>query len=152
MENGERHYCYPSAGGLYPIDCYLHIKKDRVEDMKEGLYYYDPIRRTLNLISDGKSITKDSHYFINKDIFESSAFSMYFMYNAAVSMPKYGSRAYYYAILDAGILIGYLNIISTMYEIGLCSIGDMRFSDIEQEFKLNEFQKYLHCIEFGIKE
>lgn len=143
------HYCYPSAGGLYPIDCYLKIKADRVEEIDEGLYYYDPLKRKLLYVSDGTSINRECHYFINKDIYKNSAFSFYLFYNANVSMPKYGSKAYYYGILDAGIMIGYLNMAAASCGLGCCSIGDLKFSNIEKEFKLNEFQTYLHCIEFG---
>lgn len=143
-------YCYPSAGGLYPIDCYIYMKPNRVEKIEDGLYYYDPIRRKLHLISDGSSINRECHYFINKDIFTSSAFSMFFVYNAKVSMPKYGKLAYYYGILDAGIMVGYLNLVINELRLGCCCIGDMKFSMIEKEFDLDEYQTYLHCIEVGI--
>ena len=100
-ENGTK-CCYPSAGGLYPVDCYVLIKENRVEEIEKGLYFYDPLNYSLNFVSEGKKITKMSHFFLNREMFENSAVSLFLVYDAAVSIPKYDSRAYYYATLDAG--------------------------------------------------
>ena len=35
-------YLYGSAGGLYPVQTYLHIKPNRVEGIPGGTYYYHP--------------------------------------------------------------------------------------------------------------
>ncbi len=150
-ENGHRSYFYPSAGGLYPIDCYVYVKGNRVDQIEKGLYYYNPVKHILNRISDGNAFQREMHYFLNKDIFETSAFSVYLFYNAAVTMPKYGAKGYYYGLLDAGIMVGLLNEEAIRNGMGLCSIGDMRFEEVEEEFQLNVYQKYLHCVEFGLK-
>lgn len=150
-ENEHRSYYYPSAGGLYPIDCYVYVKENRVEQVERGLYYYNPVKHTLNRISNGNTFQREMHYFLNKDIFETSAFSVYLFYNAAVTMPKYGAKGYYYGLLDAGIMVGLLNEEAVRNGMGICSIGDMRFEEIEEEFQLNTYQKYLHCVEFGLK-
>ena len=150
--NGEKLYCYPSAGGVYPVDCYLHFKENTVESVREGIYYYDTNGQRLKYVSSGKAIDSSVHYFINKDIFSSSAFSIYLFYNAEVSMPKYGARGYYYGLLDAGIMLGYLSIKCEEQNLGSCCIGSMDFDSIASEFKLNCFQKYLHTIEIGAKK
>lgn len=150
-DNGVK-YCYPSAGGLYPIDCYIFVKENRIEGIDPGLYLFDPIAMTLNFVADGKTIDRTCHYFLNRNIFDESAFSMFIFYNSEVSMPKYQSRAYFYGILDIGIMTGYLQLAAENVGISSCSIGDMKFENIKNEFKLNENQKFIHCIEFGIKK
>lgn len=144
-------YYYASAGGLYPIDVYLYIKHDRVENVEHGLYYYNPVDNSINLVDANAQITKDSQYFTNQDIFEGSAFTIYFMYNARVTMPKYDGMGYFYAIIDSGIMVGSLTTIAEMNDIGLCSIGDMKFNKIQKYFRLNCNQVYLHSIELGLK-
>lgn len=148
----KRAYFYPSAGGLYPIDFYVHIKEGRVDGIDGGLYYYNNLKHSLCKISNGTAFNKNMHYFLNKDIYETSSFSVYLFYNAAVTMPKYGEKGYYYGLLDAGIAIGYITIAAERCGISLCSIGDMQFDMVSDEFKTNQYQKYLHCIEFGIAE
>lgn len=144
-------YCYPSAGGLYPIDMYIHVKKDRIEGIEEGLYYFDSVRMHLDYVSSGSGIDRMSHYALNRDIYEKSAFSVYLFFNTEISMPKYQSRAYLYAFLDAGILAGYLQLAAQHFDVGSCSIGDMKFSEIKSEFHLSKEQIFLHCIEFGLR-
>lgn len=148
----KRAYYYPSAGGLYPIDIYIHVKDKRVEGVGGGLYYYNSLRHCLSRISDAISFDRNMHYFLNKDIYETGAFSVYLFYNASVTMPKYAEKGYYYGILDAGIAIGFITSAAERCGVSLCSIGDMQFDLISDEFKTDQYQKYLHCIEFGIAE
>lgn len=143
-------YPYPSAGGLYPIDCYVHIKPERVAGIAAGLYRLDTVKRRLIYVSAGSHITKECHNYVNKEIFTSSAFSLHLIYDAGVSMPKYGAKAYYYAMLDAGIMTGYLYQKTAEMQLGCCSIGDLKFDRMEEDFCLTENQVWLHTIEVGI--
>lgn len=150
-KDDEIRYYYASAGGLYPIDIYLYVKDDRVEGISGGLYCYSPINNSIELISDSCVITEEAHFFTNKEIFTTSAFSIFFVYNADVSMPKYGGMAYFYACIDSGIMVGALTASTELNNIGLCSIGNMEFDKIKKYFKLNENQVLIHTIEVGLK-
>lgn len=143
-------YNYASAGGLYPIDVMIYVKKDRVEGIDRGLYYYYPKDNSLELVNNCE-ITSDFHYLTNKDIFNESAFTIFLIYNADVTMPKYGAMGYFYSCIDAGILVGSLTQSAELTDIGLCSIGDLNFKKIQKYFKLSENQVYLHAIEGGLK-
>ncbi len=144
-------YYYASAGGLYPIDIYLYVKDNRVENIPGGLYYYSPVSNSIALASTSCVVTDEAHFFTNKDIYNTSAFSVFFIYNAEVSMPKYAGMAYYYACIDAGIMVGALTSAAELCNIGLCSIGNMNFDKIKKYFKLNEAQVLIHTVEVGLK-
>lgn len=73
---------------------------------------------------------------MNKDIFSHSAFSIYFIYDADVSMPKYGGMAYIYACIDTGIMVSLLTYIAEAEEVGSCSIGEMDYKKIKPLFPL----------------
>ncbi|URZ00199.1 amino acid adenylation domain-containing protein [Clostridium felsineum] len=148
---GYKYYYYASAGGLYPVDVFIYVKKDRIENVANGLYYYNPIDNLLCLVEDKECITSDAHYFTNKDIFKESAFSMYFIYNAKVSMPRYKGSGYQYSLIDTGIMVSTLTQMCESLNIGVCSIGDMDFEKIEPYFHLEKNQRFLHCLEGGIK-
>ncbi|MDE5620118.1 MAG: SagB/ThcOx family dehydrogenase [Ruminococcus sp.] len=143
---------YPSAGGLAVIDVYVHIKAGRVEGIREGLYYYDPVVNSIVFMNDGKGIVSDAHYFTNKEISEGSAFTVYFVYNVGAGMPKYGGMSYYYGIIESGILIAMLTMSGEKTGIGSCSIGDMVYEKIAPCFNLNDNQILLHSMEFGYKK
>lgn len=142
-------YNYASAGGLYPIEIYLYIKENRVENIDKGLYYYHPSSHTLKIVTN-KEIDNSSSYHKNKKIFDNSAVTLYFIYNPNVNMPIYGGIGYYYAILDTGIMVSTLTAVCESNEIGVCSIGELDFERISDLFKLNN-QKYLHSVEIGLK-
>lgn len=151
-ENGKEKYNYPSAGGLYPIDVFVYVKADRVENMEAGLYYYNPIQNGLFEVETGEIISSDAHYFTNKAIFNSSAFSIFFIYNAAVTMPRYGGAGYEYGFIDTGIMVDLFSHICQYLNLGTCSIGDMNFGKISECFKLNVSQMWIHTIECGMKK
>ncbi len=149
MRRPDGGFYYASAGALYPIDCYVSVYHDRVENVANGLYLLDPLRGGLIAVDSGAELEHDMHYAGNRNIYSGSAFSLYFVYNAEYSMPKYGSRSYYYAMLDAGILIGTLNLAAAEHGMGCCSIGDLNFRKAAGAFRLNGYQQYLHCMIFG---
>ena len=151
IRDNEVHYYYASAGGLYPIDIYVYVKENRVENIDEGLYYYNPIDNSLGIVNKAEKIAKASYEYDNRPVFESSAFSLYFIYNADATMPKYGGNGYIFACEDVGIMVSTLAYISETQDIGLCSIGTLDFEDIRNIFKLNKNQIFIHAVEVGLK-
>src|SRR5262249_7262437 len=53
---------YPSAGGAYPVQAYVHVESDRVEGVPPGAYYVDPDRRRLALVSDQAMLGAADHF------------------------------------------------------------------------------------------
>lgn len=143
-------YYYPTAGGLYPIDIYMCIKKDRVEEINGGIYYYNPKYNMISKISS-EIINKKIHYFTNEKIYETSAFSIILVYNAKCNMPKYNGMGYMFGLIDTGVVVGYLSIIAEQLNLGLCSIGDCNFEAIDKLLDLKKNQISVHCIEIGLK-
>jgi len=43
----------PSAGALYPLEVYVVVRKDGVEDLPEGVYHYRPKGHVLTLVKNG---------------------------------------------------------------------------------------------------
>lgn len=149
-EHGKVTYYYASAGGLYPIDVFVYVKKGRVDDVAAGLYYYNPLENSLQFVSEAEDFT-DASYQPNKILARSSAFSLFFFYSASATMPKYGGSGYYYACLEVGLMVATLTAIAEAAGIAVCSIGDLNFRRIEHHFKLETGQVYLHLLELGRK-
>lgn len=150
-EDGTTRYYYPSAGGLYSVDVFVYVKENRVEGLKRGLYYYSPVYNSLQIVNDSFELTEEVHYYSNKAIYKSSAFSVFLIYDARANMPKYGSMGYFFGCIDSGIMVSTLTQSAELVNIGLCSIGDMDFKKIETYFNLNENQVFIHAIEGGLK-
>lgn len=144
-------YHYASAGGLYPIDIYLYIKPGRVIGLEAGYYYYHPQKHVLKLLHATNELLQDYHYPSNKNIFETSAFTVFMVYNARLSMPKYGGRGYYMAVLEAGIMVGTMGINGEAVGLGLCSIADVQFDNLRHLLQLENDTVLLHTAEIGLK-
>jgi amino acid adenylation domain-containing protein len=149
--NGTIYYYYASAGGLYPVDLFVYVKKARVENLEQGLYYYSPKDHSLSPVNSNAKITEPAHHPGNREIFRSSAFTIFMIYNAEVSMPRYGGAGYYMAGIDAGIMVGTMTQVSEMLGFGVCSIGAMNFQAIRRYFHLDKHQVFLHAMEVGLK-
>ena len=147
-KDGNIRFSYPSAGGLYPVDVYIYVKEGMVEGIGSGIYLYLPLQNELMSVSAEKLPAK-AHYFGNRDIFSSSAFSVYLVYDAERSMPKYNGMGLYYGIVDSGIMLGYLTAACEENGIGTCIIGDMNFTSIRNYFGLSDNMIYLSCMEAG---
>lgn len=148
-EGKEVRYYYAADGGLYPIDIYIYIKEGRIENVRSGLYYYNPICNGITLVSESCIITNDIHYEGNKEIFETSAISVFYIYNAEITMPKYGGIALQYAAIDVGLMVELLTIVAEKHKMGVCSIGSIKFEKIKKYFKLPDNCLLLHTLEIG---
>lgn len=148
---GQKKYYYASAGGLYPIDVFVYVKKNRVEGISQGLYYYNPIENSLESVNDKDKITADAHYFTNKNIFNSSAFSIFYVYNVAVTMPRYAGNGYFFSFIDTGIMVSTMSQEAELLNMGVCSIGDMNYEKVRSYFGLSANQVFIHTVEVGLK-
>lgn len=141
---------YPSAGGLYPLDLYLYIKPRRVEGLKQGFYYYDPSQHQLLLINPIDRVIVEDHDVRNQAIFQQSAFTLFIVYQADASIPKYGLYGFYFACIEAGAVITTLQLMAESLSLGLCPIGQMKSEPIEKCLRLTEQQVFLHALEGGM--
>lgn len=143
---------YPSAGGLFPIDVYIVVKDGRVEGVEGGIYLYNPFHHRLQRINGEIPDFITAHYGVNKGIYLTSAFSIYFFYSAGVSAPKYGGLGYYYSIIESGIIAQLLTCQGERIGISNCIIGNMEFKTVQSSFGLERDQLYLFCTEFGLRK
>lgn len=141
---------YPSAGAIYPISVYLYVKENRVETLKQGLYYYDPILNQLRYITDSKEFCEKNHYGENQKLYNQSAFSLFLVYNYELSYPKYEARSYFYGMVEAGIILELLSQRASDIGLGSCIVGILDFESVKSAFKLSENDVYLLSMEFGL--
>ncbi len=71
--------------------------------MKAGFYYYNPSKNSLVIVNNIDQVIKSDHELINQDLFTQSAFSVYLVYNANASSPKYGSVDIYLLVLSQAL-------------------------------------------------
>ena len=94
-------YRYGSAGSLYPVQTYLWVKPDRVENLAAGIYYYHPADHRLVLLTPDASIDRSVHSAVNRAIFDDSAFSVFLIAQLNAITPLYGEIGKHYAAIEA---------------------------------------------------
>jgi acyl carrier protein len=85
-------YRYPSAGSLYPVQVYLYIKPNAIENLEGGTYYYNPKDHKLVLLTANAPLKKSIHTINNYQIFEASAFSIFLVAQMSAIAPVYGTK------------------------------------------------------------
>lgn len=92
----------PSAGALYPTITYVWVNK--VTGFKPGLYHYDVLHHSLNLISSDDSIKKEQiKNAVNRpDLINNSMVTLFLTSEYHRTAWKYRGRSYRYLGMDAG--------------------------------------------------
>ena len=143
---------WPSAGGLYEIDCFLDVKPNRVESIEPGIYAFDPVKNALVEV-DGSGIWGESfHYLSNRAIHNSSAMTAILVVDLAAIMPKYHDLGYLLALIDTGVVAATLSLAACDAHLGSCCIGDFDFDGTHEVLHLTNTQQVVHAIEIGTME
>ena len=145
--NGTSKYAYGSAGGLYPVQTYLHVKHGRVRGLDAGIYYHNPVDHALIPLSPGADIDPEVHEpFVNRAVFERAAFSLFLIAQLHAIEPLYAEHALRFCTIEAGLMTQLLETEAPKHGIGLCQIGWMEFDRIERHFHLDGGHRYVHSL------
>lgn len=148
--NGSPKYRYGSAGGLYPVQTYVHVKHERVDGLDGGTYYHHPIQHVLFPVSLGADIPLEVHDpFVNRGMFDKAAFSLFLITQLRAIEPLYGEHALHFSTIEAGLMTQVLEIEASRVGIGLCQVGWLDFDRIRNHFLLDEGHRLVHSLVGG---
>ena len=151
LDEGSR--AYPSAGGLYPVQTYLAVKKGRVSGLAGGTYYYDPQIHRFQALQEGAVLDpKIYSRLINRPVYNEAALALYFVFDERAIGPMYGSHSRDFALLEAGYMAQLLMMQAPIHGLGMCPIGDLKFTKIRKLFKLEDEHHLVHSLVAGIPD
>uniref|UniRef100_A0A3Q8GZA0 L-cysteine--[L-cysteinyl-carrier protein] ligase n=1 Tax=Myxococcus fulvus TaxID=33 RepID=A0A3Q8GZA0_MYXFU len=139
-------YQYASAGGLYPVQVYLHVKPGRVAGLAGGAYYYHPKHHQLVLLSGDAALSRGQHAPGNRAVFDDAAFSLFLVGTLDAIQPLYGELSRDFCLLEAGYISQLLMNSAVGGELGLCPVGGLDFEPLRQQFDLREHHVLLHSL------
>jgi pyochelin synthetase len=152
-ELGGAKYGYGSAGGLYPVQTYLHVKPEGVASLPSGTFYYHPVEHSLVPIALGAELVPDIHEpFINRPIFQQARFSLFLVHQPRAIEPIYGDLAWRFSVLEAGAMAHAVETSAWRHGLGLCPIGWLDFSAVRSLLQLEDDQELLHAHVGGLAE
>ncbi|MGK3980503.1 amino acid adenylation domain-containing protein [Sorangium sp. So ce118] len=145
--SGQRtQFCYPSAGGTYAVQTYVHVKEGAIEGLDPGLYYHHPERNQLVLINARFAIRRAHHFYYNREHFDRAGFGLFFIAQTDALRPIYGDSSFTFAAIEAGCMIQLLMSHQARTGLGLCPMGGLDFDAISADFKLGSGHRYVLCM------
>lgn len=152
LQNGDEiKALYPSTGGLYGIDVYLHVKSGRVDGVEGGVYFYHPLRHALHAVAPEAALDREIHHHQNRPIFTASAFTVMLVFNAGVTAPVYGASSQALAGVETGIMLATFNQVAETLGLGLCPVGLVDSARVAAALSLPSGHQLLHVAECGAK-
>lgn len=141
-------YMYPSGGSLYPVQVYIHIKQGRITGLDEGIYYLDPIKRMLRLVSPAQGI-QEIHGDYNRSFSESAGCEFFLVADPSVVAVQYPEYARDFCLIEAGAISQLLAEHASALGLGLCGIGAVDFDRVRPILGLNSNFIFLHGLVCG---
>ncbi|WP_407230626.1 colibactin hybrid non-ribosomal peptide synthetase/type I polyketide synthase ClbK [Escherichia coli] len=139
-------YAYASAGGLYPVQTYVYLHPDKIEEGVSGIYYFDPRQSCLMPVAPEVELNSGFHAGPNQSIADRAAFTLFMVADMAVISPFYGQEAaWHFSVMEAGTLCHLLEEDAPRYGLGLCQLGMADFSAVASHFQLSPHHRYVHC-------
>jgi epothilone synthetase B len=139
-------FAYPSAGHLYPVQTYVHVKGDRIDGLERGLYYYHPKEHQLARLGGGVELDPSLHVPPNRDIAERAAFAIYLVAALDAIEPLYGDLARHFCALEAGYMGQLLMTAARDLELGLCPVGAIEFAPLRAPLRLGDNDVLVHTM------
>jgi SagB-type dehydrogenase family enzyme len=121
LSNDNKKRFYPSAGALYPLECYLLSLNS---ELRRGVYHYFPLNHSLEFLwpinkKDNKKIKFLMKFLNFKNPGLILLITSFFKRNAV----KYGDLSSYFSLIESGHVGQNIYLLSEMINLGCCAIG-----------------------------
>ena len=139
---------YPSAGGLYNVSAYVHIRPLRVDLLQAGgLFYYHPREHDLQPVATGFDLDESIHLGrTNLALARMAAFTIFLVSDPRDSVPLYGEHAERLSLLNAGYVGQLLVSRAASTGLGLCPVQGIAEDHIRWMFPDGDRAAVLHTL------
>ena len=117
---------------------FLHIKPQRVAGLAAGLYHLENGSSSLIPLMPDGTPGVDMHYFMNRDIYTQSAFSIYLVAET--------ERRQDQALMAAGRVAQWLELAGPSMGVGFCQVGSLNFDLLRPALGLEPQTILLHSL------
>lgn len=124
-----------SAGGLVSCDAYVIV--NRVEDIESGSYYFDATAG-FKLLARGMMLPHIAYAIPNQDWLAEAALLVVAVTNLDRVAHKYSEIAAKLALLDVGIALAHLELVSTALELRSTVLGGLPTDDLRRVLCLDD--------------
>jgi SagB-type dehydrogenase family enzyme len=126
----------PSAGATYPLDIYLVVGKDKVENLKAGVYHYNLHHHSLIIILEGDKRRGLARACLRQRFIEDAPVSLIITAEFSRITNRYGKKGIYYAHMEAGHVGQNVYLQAESLGLGTVVIGAFYEEDVSQALNL----------------
>lgn len=134
---------YPSGGGRYPLEIY--VVNNRISDIQKALYYYDPYKHKLLLLSRNKKYQRKFNEFIldvqGQSMNREPDVVLIITAVFARTMWKYSKIALSLIMSDLGGLYQTMYLIATEMNLAPCPLGGTHEQLVRDWLNLDWFEE-----------
>lgn len=145
-DSGVPKYAYGSAGGLYPVQVYVHVAPGGVAGVGAGTYYFDPAQPALVTLRQDVGYEPALFGAANRDLAGTAGFGIYLVSRGSAITPSYGALADRFCLLEAGAMAQLLRQRAADCGLALRPIGDVHAEPLREALCLEDGQSVLHSM------
>ncbi len=132
------------------MQTYVYLKPDAVAGAAEGYYYYDSRGHRLIPLGRGAPDLEEVRFgAANIALYRQASFAIFLVAQMQAIRPIYGEQSERFAAIEAGLMTQLLEMHAPECGVGLCQIGGLDFSGLNERFLLDEGHQLLHCLTGG---
>ncbi len=139
----------PSAGGLYPLELYVAVRKDGVKELEPGIYHYKPHEHELELIISGDFSEQLMAACVDQEWVRDAAINIIFTAVAERTKRRYGERGWQYILQESGHAAQNIYLQAETLGLGCVVIGAFYESEIEKILDLPKGEIPIYVMPVG---
>jgi SagB-type dehydrogenase family enzyme len=142
----------PSAGALYPLDVYLVVGRQGVEELGEGVYHYLPQSHSLEPILQGDVRQTLARLSLEQTFIAEAPLSLLITGEYERTTGKYGDRGVRYVHMEAGHVAQNVYLQAEALGLGTVTVGAFQDEEISQALNLPPSYRPLYVMPIGHPE
>jgi SagB-type dehydrogenase family enzyme len=139
----------PSAGATYPLEIYLIVGENGVENMKEAFYHYLPQRHSLELFKEGDFRRPLAQASWGQNFIAKAPVSLIMTAEYARTTGKYGERGIRYVHIEIGHVGENVYLQAEALGLGTVAVGAFSDESVSRVLSLPKNQKPLYIMPVG---
>jgi len=128
----------PSAGATYPLELFVVVGRDSVENFKEGVYHYLIEEHSLKLILTGDKRQELCRACLGQDFITKAPVSLIFSAEFKRTTQRYGDRGARYVYIEAGHACQNTYLAVTNLGLGAVEVGAFDDRDVKSVIDSNK--------------
>ncbi|HRL21271.1 MAG TPA: amino acid adenylation domain-containing protein [Alcaligenes sp.] len=149
FRDGRECYLHPSGGGLNAVRTYVLVKPQRVADLQAGVYYFQPVTRSLYRVGDALPMHRRA--FAQDDVaaFDSAACAVFFVAALDAIVPIYQQHSGVLAAVEAGYMAQLLQGRQTEWGLATRAVEHFDTDFLQQAFDLAQNERFVYGVLAG---